>query len=61
MEYTGPAALNEGIKAIGEAFTSRPAISLQDLMQRKQLEQAMKPITLDELKAKNSYLICMNR
>ena len=52
MEYTGPAALNEGIKAIGEAFTSRPAISLQDLMQRKQLEQAMKPITLDELKAK---------
>lgn len=52
MQYTGPTALNEGIKAIGDAFTSRPAISLEDIIKRKQLEQSMKPITLDELKAK---------
>ena len=51
----GPAALNEGIKAIGEAFSPEAAISRQQaVMARKQFEMTMKPITLDDIASKTA-------
>lgn len=53
--YAGPAALNEGIKAIGDIFSPETAINQQKaIMAKKQFEQTMKPLTLDEIAAKTS-------
>jgi len=53
--YTGPAALNEGIRAIGDVFSPETAMNRQKaIMVKQQFEQTMKPITYDELAAKTS-------
>ena len=55
MQYTGPSALNEGIKAIGESFSPETAISRQQaVMAKQQYEMTMKPITLDEIASKTA-------
>lgn len=53
--YNGPAALNEGIRAIGDVFSPETAMNRQKaIMYKQQFEQTMKPLTLDEIASKTA-------
>lgn len=53
--YNGPAALNEGIRAIGDVFSPETAMNRQNaIMYKQQFEQTMKPLTLDEIASKTA-------
>ena len=53
--YNGPAALNEGIRAMGDVFSPETAMNRQKaIMYKQQFEQTMKPLTLDEIASKTA-------